>query len=516
MKRLTLTGIVVIAILFFIQSFVSSKHALNTGALNTAANAIECAPVAIENAVLFDPGEDTVMRIRRNIDSLTPAQLESLKRGIAKMKSLPYTDPTSWTYQAAIHGTIKRDLLPGWNSCVHYGKQKFFFLAWHRMFLYFFERILRDKSGDPTLTLPYWDYETKPELPAAFTNKSKKNPLYDGTRNPKVNEGKSIDKDYYIRAKLQEILEDGNGTYANYGDFQIALDGPHGSIHGAVGGNMGFIETAGQDPVFWVHHCNIDRLWGEWLKDHCRHKNSKFGDKQDKVWLEKEGTFFDEKGRPVKLKGEQVIYTYNLKYLYDTDPGAGSGEEIECGGSADNFIFGEPVSLINTSQPVLLNGPAKRVDFIGESNATLKAKLTARYHDPFNFRAQESFNGQNPIKQDKLMLRFTDIKTGKLPDGLVAVYLNLPTGVKPTASSKYFAGLIDLFSSSDQHLNKQVYSRDIDISNAALAQHLRPADLERASITLVFEANTNGDTKINMSIRNIAFLLRIKDQPETE
>jgi hypothetical protein len=34
----------------------------------------------------------------------------------------------------------------------------FFFLSWHRMYIYFFERILRAASGDPNLALPYWNY----------------------------------------------------------------------------------------------------------------------------------------------------------------------------------------------------------------------------------------------------------------------------------------------------------------------------------------------------------------------
>jgi tyrosinase len=35
-------------------------------------------------------------------------------------------------------------------------------------------------------------------------------------------------------------------------------------VHVWVGGTMGFIATAPADPVFWMHHCNIDRLWWDW------------------------------------------------------------------------------------------------------------------------------------------------------------------------------------------------------------------------------------------------------------
>src|SRR6185503_18384924 len=40
---------------------------------------------------------------------------------------------------------------------------------------------------------------------------------------------------------------------------------PHGVVHGAVGGNMTGFNFAGLDPIFWLHHCNIDRLWEAWM-----------------------------------------------------------------------------------------------------------------------------------------------------------------------------------------------------------------------------------------------------------
>src|SRR5215472_14903311 len=41
-------------------------------------------------------------------------------------------------------------------------------IASHRMYLWFFEHVLQDAAGDPSLRLPYWDYETNAALPAAF------------------------------------------------------------------------------------------------------------------------------------------------------------------------------------------------------------------------------------------------------------------------------------------------------------------------------------------------------------
>lgn len=54
------------------------------------------------------------------------------------------------------------------------------------------------------------------------------------------------------------------GSALQAGRFEIT---PHGSMHSAIGGTGGLmssVPTAAFDPIFWVHHCNIDRLWRRW------------------------------------------------------------------------------------------------------------------------------------------------------------------------------------------------------------------------------------------------------------
>src|SRR5262245_16775433 len=83
----------------------------------------------------------TAIAVRQEITDLTATQLASLRRGIAVMQSRPETDPTSWLYQAHIHGfpapgedsacapptSVPQ---PAWGSCQH---GRFFVLAWPRM-----------------------------------------------------------------------------------------------------------------------------------------------------------------------------------------------------------------------------------------------------------------------------------------------------------------------------------------------------------------------------------------------
>jgi tyrosinase len=84
-------------------------------------------------------------KIRKNIDFLTPEELERFRNAVARMKSLDQyeQDERSFGYWARIHA----------NQCQHSWEQ---FLTWHRAYLYFFEQQLQDV--DPTVTLPYWDW----------------------------------------------------------------------------------------------------------------------------------------------------------------------------------------------------------------------------------------------------------------------------------------------------------------------------------------------------------------------
>jgi len=107
--------------------------------------------------------------VRRNIGNLDTSNpiLASYRAAITAMQALPSTNPLSWAYQAAIHGTTLPGSFPAWNTCAH---GTYYFLSWHRMYLWYFERIIRKISADPNWALPYWDWENASQrnLPAVF------------------------------------------------------------------------------------------------------------------------------------------------------------------------------------------------------------------------------------------------------------------------------------------------------------------------------------------------------------
>ena len=109
-------------------------------------------------------GQEAV-RLRRSIGDLIREQsplVESYRRGVDEMMKRDVVDKTSWWFQANIHDLPDEELAKlrsferYWRQCPH---KNYFFLSWHRAYLYFFERIVRKASGDADFTLPYWPYD---------------------------------------------------------------------------------------------------------------------------------------------------------------------------------------------------------------------------------------------------------------------------------------------------------------------------------------------------------------------
>jgi tyrosinase len=49
-----------------------------------------------------------------------------------------------------------------------------------------------------------------------------------------------------------------------YTDFTTQVEFIHNDVHGWVGGTMSLITTSPADPLFWLHHAQVDRLWSQW------------------------------------------------------------------------------------------------------------------------------------------------------------------------------------------------------------------------------------------------------------
>ena len=119
--------------------------------------------------------------LRRSVWAMTAQHpiMQGYATAVAAMRRLDQSNPShphAWTKLASIH-----------QDCCPHGN--WFFLPWHRMYLYYFERILRKASGSPALMLPYWDWTTNRAMPAPFTDSTPGNPLYTTHRGAGINGG---------------------------------------------------------------------------------------------------------------------------------------------------------------------------------------------------------------------------------------------------------------------------------------------------------------------------------------
>ncbi|MFL9922569.1 tyrosinase family protein [Paraburkholderia fungorum] len=187
----------------------------------------------------------TSTRLEWQVFKTTP-QYSSFLNAVASMKAVTdATKKTSWQYWVNVH----------LNNCPHMVP---YFLAWHRGYIYYFEQQLRAASGNNALTLPYWDYYTHPIMPSEFTDPSRGNPLYVSGR---------VNTDVFsaltVAPFAPSVLNMQRGTSNSYeASFESA---PHNPIHNIIGGWMADMSSP-TDPIFYLHHANVDRLWDAWAQ----------------------------------------------------------------------------------------------------------------------------------------------------------------------------------------------------------------------------------------------------------
>jgi len=278
--------------------------------------------------------------VRRDIWSLQPDDpiVTAYAAAVKTMRERPEDKPTSWTYQAAMHGTYEEPDKRLWNECQH---GTWYFLPWHRMFLYYFERIVRaaviENGGPADWALPYWNYGLggdHAKLPIAFREPTlangDENPLF-AERADGMNSGngglpgwaaspkEALERPAFI-GKAEFGGDRTRPTHHAKGGGGELEQTPHNVVHGLVGGEQGVMrdpQTAATDPIFWLHHSNIDRIWSEWIGV----PGAGHEDPSEAPWRAHSFSFFDEAGATAALRCDGVLATIaDLGYTYDTEP----------------------------------------------------------------------------------------------------------------------------------------------------------------------------------------------------
>ncbi|VXC93282.1 putative tyrosinase [Burkholderia sp. 8Y] len=234
----------------------------------------------------------TVIRLEWQAFKITP-QYQSYLSAIQRMKSFTSaSDNRSWQYWANIHA----------NYCPH---SKAYFLAWHRGLLSLYEKQLRTASGDSKIAHPYWDYYTYPIIPSEFTDKATGNPLY----TPRVNTS---------AWPALSMTPFGTGvTNFQFGlnnAFETNLENaPHDPVHDIIGGYLADIATAALDPLFYLHHTNLDRLWNAW----SRRSTSRLPAATNTYW---NGQFTYASGLTMSRSLTRTVAGLNYDYANDNMP----------------------------------------------------------------------------------------------------------------------------------------------------------------------------------------------------
>lgn len=253
--------------------------------------------------------------VRKSATSLTPEERTEFVQTLHKMKQMPSQyNPTlnAYDYFVDLHVQAFED-----HSGAHMAPG---FLPWHREFLRRFEEELRRASSNADMTVPYWDWTEAESVEKIFADDFlgsdgdpennyfvKTGPFrkgqwtmadnYDDTDDEWDEE---IDPDMQLeRAGLQRKFDwEGDfgplptvtevddllttprlydvAPYDTTADSAVSMrnylegfrgkgerSAMHNVVHLWVGGQM---QTASSpnDPVFFLHHTNIDRLWHQW------------------------------------------------------------------------------------------------------------------------------------------------------------------------------------------------------------------------------------------------------------
>ncbi len=403
------------------------------------------------------------------------AMLEIYAQAVNQMKTaIAEGDPLGWVFQwythavrndrtkageiARIYPTASpdRDLANDmWNTCrAHFGPPEDDFLPWHRMYVFFFEQIIRQVSGNDEFTLPYWDYSVAdPALHGVIPPEFRQDgdptfgSLFVGKRNSGVNAGQAIDQGEPGNPLSTSAL--GECGYSQQGvipGFNRRLDfGLHGNIHVLTGDsqNMGSVPWAAGDPIFWMHHCNIDRLWASWNAAGRVNPSTA-------AWLDQEFVFADRDGNRVVGKTADFTSIAPLGYTYDRlepvppcPPAPAPMDDVP--------VVVQPRTAAR-AQPISLTAGAVRATL-----APPPAELDEQPAPPLGDQVRA-------LEDKRLYLVARGLATDAQPGVLYHVYLGLPDGTNPAAGGEHLVGTLNFFgfgAHGDDMSHDAYYSFDV-------------------------------------------------------
>jgi tyrosinase len=210
---------------------------------------------------------------------------------------------------------------------------------------------------------------------------------------------------------------------------------PHNRIHVLIGGTGGFMSdpaTAALDPIFWLHHCNIDRLWNKWLAGGGGRSNPPV---TDVPWHTQNFTFFDETGAQVQMNGGDIVDAANssCRSCYDEEA----------------FYIIYDLTKIRYRYRDLIIGVIPRPLQLDAKTLRFDLELNDKARSPF---ASAVKGAARPEDELNIRLNFENVKADKPVEFYYEVYINLPTMTgEPNFRMDSYAGNLSFFGADSDH-----------------------------------------------------------------
>jgi len=418
-------------------------------------------------------------------------------------------------------------LLTAWQNCTHDNNSagqssQIHFLPWHRLYVYHLEKIVRELSGDSDFALPYWDYismkdtelpnETRRTMPVEFTqpltSSDEENSLYEASRDNSLMQGVAI-RSNWTQGNLLKAVQDLSNT-STYSDYNSIMDWrPHGVMHVYLGGGAlasgGFeqslnkiynridfglmynVASAGFDPIFWMHHGNVDRLWAQWT-DNDPTKKVTVEELEAVEWPYK---FFEPNGDLKEYTPQQVVDSvYNMDYVYDD-------------GSAPNVTVPSVIAPSLTAPKVIMAktflGTKKQRTVLKGGEVVTQMVQIPKVGDRLVLRQFLLSNVQTSQPHYSLDVEVTYI--GR-PRGEYEVYLNLPeekSAMKKAMADidTYYLGTISFFVLDSDKPRSKTFKFDItDELLKEFGQNIVSQDIDSVTVSIIPKGVAGGSVTL--------------------
>lgn len=348
------------------------------------------------------------MRCRKNFTDLSPVERERL------------ADALNDTFSRGVIASLAGEHDSHFNHGIHWGPA---FLPWHRHFLLRLEWELR--QFDDRVSLPYWDW-TRTDSRDIDVEPWKS---FFGGRNKS---GGRFDHWDYVRRSdaggtvlpsLADVL--GELGASNFPAFRAIECGTHFPAHNWVGETMAGGRSP-DDPLFYLHHCNIDRIWAIWQLNHPAPAFEQYSGASSTC--NEDSDAFVDLNSPMHggATPASMLDHVALGYVYHPDDLLLAGALAQ--GMA-GFIAGDPLTVVLETPQVSFNDVpegdtthrAALFRISGCGNMMFEAAITAGPFtladpSPYSFPASDF-----PSDQFRIWVQYTGQAPGTLANGSMRV-----------------------------------------------------------------------------------------------